>query len=125
MSSRGGEVSPAIRENSSSAAAPPMAAGSWVTTLTGGVSLSASAKSSKPTSATEPCPLSMAPIVVRSLLVNSAVGGCGGGLGPAAQPAPDQLRIRFQAPLAEGRAEADVALADRPHVVAVAQERDP
>jgi len=83
MSSRGGDGSPPMRANSSSAAAAPMAAGSWVTTLTGGLSLSASAKSSNPIRAAALlCPLSIAPMLVRSLLVNSAVGGSGSSMRP-------------------------------------------
>src|SRR5205823_13921198 len=78
ITQRAGPLLPSIRENSSCAAVAPIVAGSWLTTVTGGLRLSASGKSSKPTRATRrpasPSP-SIAPIVIRSLDANTAVGG--------------------------------------------------
>jgi hypothetical protein len=58
MMSRTGAASPEMRANSNWAAVAPSTLASWATTVTGGVSLSDRANSSKPISATRldwPC----------------------------------------------------------------------
>src|SRR5436190_26956 len=78
----GGAVSPSMRPNRIWAASVPMARTSWATTLTGGSSMSASGRSSKPTRAVrrwapQARSARTVPRVIRFWLLNSAVGGSG------------------------------------------------